>query len=71
MCLVGSRSIPGLGPQRTVDITASTFTHIAVFLPLAFALRHTAFYRTGVVRVGSLVIAALAAWWLVERAFDL
>lgn len=44
---------------------------VAVFLPLAYALRRTAFYRTGVVRGGSLIIAVLAAWWLVQRAFDL
>ncbi len=54
-----------------VGVELGQLAIVAVFLPLAFALRHTAFYRTGVVRVGSLVIAALAAWWLVERAFDL
>ena len=42
---------------------------VAVFLPLAFALRATPFYRRVVLRYGSLVIALLAAVWLVERAF--
>lgn len=44
---------------------------VAAFLPLAHALRHTAFYRTGVLRLGSLAIAVLAGLWLVERAFGL
>ncbi len=44
---------------------------VAVFLPLAFWLRHTAFYGRGVRVGGSLLIALLAAVWLVERAFDL
>ncbi len=43
---------------------------VAVFLPLAFALRTTAFYR-GVLSGGSALIALLASVWLVERAFDL
>ena len=44
---------------------------VAVFLPLAFALRHTAFYRTGVLRVGSVLVALLAGYWLAQRLFDL
>ena len=44
---------------------------VAVFLPLAFALRRTSFYRRAVMVGGSLVIAALAGVWLVERVFDL
>lgn len=44
---------------------------VAVFLPLAFALRHSAFYRRAVMVGGSLLIAALAGVWLVERAFEL
>ena len=44
---------------------------VALFLPLAFALRRTAFYRRAVMVGGSLVIAALAGVWLVERAFEL
>jgi hypothetical protein len=43
---------------------------VAVFLPLAFALRRTVFYRRVVLLGGSLLIAALAAVWFVERAFD-
>ncbi len=43
---------------------------VIVFLPLAYALRHTAFYRRGVMVGGSVVIALLAGVWLVERAFE-
>ena len=38
--------------------------------PLAFALRHTAFYRRGVLVGGSILIAAIAAVWLAERVFN-
>lgn len=43
---------------------------VAVFLPLAFALRHTRFYRA-LLTWGSALIAVLAMVWLVERLFDL
>jgi len=43
---------------------------VAAFLPLAYLLRRTRFYRRGVLFAGSLLIAALAAAWFVERAFD-
>jgi len=38
---------------------------------LAFAMRNTAFYRIGVLRIGSWMIVAVAALWLYERVFDL
>lgn len=41
------------------------------FLPIAFLLRRTRFYQVGVVRVGSLLIIAIATLWLVQRAFDI
>ena len=44
---------------------------VAVFLPLAFALRATGFYRRAVLQGGSWLIAALAAVWFAERAFGL
>lgn len=44
---------------------------VTAFLPLAFLLRATAFYRIGVLRLGSLVVALVASWWFVQRAFDL
>ena len=44
---------------------------VAVFLPVAFWLRATSFYRVGVLTGGSLVVALLASWWLIQRAFEL
>ena len=44
---------------------------VAVFLPLAFALRETWVYQRLVLVAGSLLIAMVAAAWLVERVFDL
>jgi HupE / UreJ protein len=41
---------------------------VVAFLPLAFALRRTLFYRRWVMVGGSAAIALLAAAWLVERA---
>ena len=43
---------------------------VAAFLPLAFAVRRSWFYRRAVLVGGSLVIAAVAAAWFVERAFN-
>ncbi|ULQ45558.1 HupE/UreJ family protein [Flagellatimonas centrodinii] len=43
----------------------------AVFVPLAFLLRHRPFYQWGVVALGSAVVAALGGVWFVERAFNL
>jgi HupE / UreJ protein len=43
---------------------------VAAFLPLAFLLRETAFYRRGVVVGGSALVALIATLWLVERSFD-
>jgi HupE / UreJ protein len=54
-----------------LGVEAGQLAIVAVFLPLAFALRRTAFYRRGVLTGGSLLIAALAAVWLAERVFDL
>jgi hypothetical protein len=44
---------------------------VAAFLPLAFALRRTLFYRRVVLWSGSLLIALLAGVWLAERALNL
>lgn len=44
---------------------------VACFLPVAFLLRDTVFYRRFVLIGGSLVIAGLASIWLIERAFDM
>ncbi len=44
---------------------------VAVFLPLAFVLRHTPFYQRGVLLGGSWAALLVALAWFVERAFDL
>ena len=54
-----------------VGVELGQLAIVAVFLPLAFALRTTGFYRVGVLRFGSLLVALLALWWFVQRAFDL
>ncbi|WP_341903776.1 HupE/UreJ family protein [Polaromonas sp. YR568] len=54
-----------------VGVELGQLAIVAVFLPLAFSLRHTSFYRVGVLKGGSVLVAILAAWWLVQRLFDL
>ena len=54
-----------------VGVELGQLAIVAVFLPLAYALRRTWFYGRGVRVGGSLLIAALAMAWLVERAFDI
>lgn len=44
---------------------------VAILLPIAYRLRATRFYQRGVLWTGSLVIAALAAVWLVQRALNI
>ncbi len=44
---------------------------VALFLPLAFRVRDSGFYRRGVLVGGSLLTLALAGIWLIERVFDL
>ncbi len=44
---------------------------VAIFLPLAFWLRATKFYQIGVFKWGSVLIALMALYWFVQRAFDL
>jgi hypothetical protein len=44
---------------------------VAVFLPLAYLARNTAFYRKAVLVGGSALIAAVSLVWLAERLFNL
>ena len=44
---------------------------VAAFLLLAYPARTSRFYRRAVLGGGSLLIAAVASVWFVERAFDL
>jgi hypothetical protein len=54
-----------------VGVEAGQLAIVAAFLPVAYALRGTGFYRRLVFSGGSATIAAVAALWLVERAFNL
>jgi hypothetical protein len=54
-----------------VGVELGQLAIVAAFLPLAFTLRASGFYRVGVLRFGSLAVAAVAAWWFIQRAFDL
>ena len=44
---------------------------VVAFVPVAFWLRRTQLYRRGVLTGGSILIALIAAYWFVQRAFDL
>ena len=44
---------------------------VALFLPLAFLARNTAFYRKAVLHGGSALILVIALVWLAERALNL
>ena len=54
-----------------VGVELGQLAIVAVFLPLAFWLRATKFYQVGVFKWGSVLIALMALYWLVQRAFDL
>jgi hypothetical protein len=54
-----------------VGVELGQLAIVAAFLPLAFALRSTWFYRRLVFAGGSAAIALVASLWLVERVFDL
>ena len=54
-----------------LGVEAGQLAIVAVFLPVAYALRRTVLYRQGVRIAGSLLIAALAGVWFAERAFNL
>jgi hypothetical protein len=54
-----------------VGVELGQLAIVAAFLPLAFLLRRSWFYRRVVLLAGSLLIATLALAWFVERAFDL
>src|SRR5438093_2675500 len=54
-----------------VGVELGQLAVVCGFLPLAFAVRATWAYRRVVLAGGSVLIAAIAGVWLVERAFDL
>ncbi|MBI3308034.1 MAG: HupE/UreJ family protein, partial [Candidatus Melainabacteria bacterium] len=44
---------------------------VSVFLPIAYYLRNTVVYKKIIFMFGSLVIAAIALLWFVERVFNM
>lgn len=54
-----------------LGVEAGQFTIVSVFLPLAFLLRDSWFYRRLTLGFGSLVIAAIALFWLLDRSLDM
>ena len=54
-----------------VGVELGQLAIVVAFLPLAYGLRRSWFYRRAVLVGGSLLIAVLAGVWLLERAFDL
>jgi hypothetical protein len=53
-----------------VGVELGQIAIVLVFLPLAFLLRETAFYRWVVFRFGSVLVAIVGGIWLVERVFE-
>lgn len=54
-----------------LGVEAGQLAIVAVFLPIAFALRRGAFYRRVIAIGGSILIGAIALVWFFERALDL
>jgi hypothetical protein len=65
----GSLAAPLLGFNLGVEL--GQLAIVALFLPLAWALRSTVLYRRVLLQGGSVAVALVALVWLVERAFDL
>jgi hypothetical protein len=51
-----------------VGVELGQIAIVLVAVPVAYALRTTAFYQRGVMPWGSALVALLAGWWCVERA---
>ena len=54
-----------------VGVELGQMAIVVAFVPLAFWLRTTRFYREGVLTFGSILVALVAGWWFVQRAFDI
>ena len=51
-----------------LGVEAGQLGVVCAFMPLAFLLRSTIFYRRGIMPWGSTAIACLALVWFVQRA---
>jgi hypothetical protein len=54
-----------------IGVEVGQLTIVALFLPVAFALRHTWFYKKLVFLGGSALIIVIATVWFIERACNL
>jgi hypothetical protein len=54
-----------------LGVEAGQLAIVAMFLPVAYFMRETLFYRRYVVTAGSVSTALLGSLWLVERALNL
>ena len=53
-----------------LGVEAGQLAIVGAFLPLAYLLRRTVFYRQAILVGGSALIVMVAGVWLVERAAD-
>ena len=51
-----------------IGVECGQLAIVALFLPLAYTLRATWFYRRAILQLGSFIIAALAVLWLTQRS---
>ncbi|MEO6354493.1 MAG: hypothetical protein ABIO19_05265 [Burkholderiaceae bacterium] len=58
-------------PGFNLGVKTGQIAIVAVFLPLAYAMRRTSFYRSAIFTAGSAVSVLVVTVWLVERVFDL
>lgn len=54
-----------------VGVEIGQLAIVGIFLPTAYLLRRTRFYRHVVFNAGSIMIVLIASVWLTERAFDI
>lgn len=54
-----------------LGVEAGQFAIVSVFLPLAFLLRRSWFYQRLTLNFGSLLIATIALFWLLDRSLDM
>jgi len=54
-----------------VGVELGQMAIVAVFMPVAYLLRGTGFYRTVIFKFGSFVIAVIASLWMIERVMNI